>query len=244
MPKMTLLEMTQNILSAMDSDEVNSISDTVESLQVARVVVETYDELYANMVSASFKGLIKLDSLADPERPTTLAIPANVKSIDWVRYEAVDVPYKSVEQFLLDSFQITSEQVTMDPVSGSYFKIYTDRNPTCFTTFNNEWLVFDGFNSDTDSVLQQSKTTCWGQYSPSWDFSDDAYAPFLPASDYPGLLAEAKSSCFINLKQLSNSKEEQRSRRQRVRRMNDEWRANQRKPYDSVVDFGRKGHGR
>jgi hypothetical protein len=36
--KMTLLEMTQNILSAMNSDEVNSITDTVESLQVAEEI--------------------------------------------------------------------------------------------------------------------------------------------------------------------------------------------------------------
>jgi len=32
--KYTLLKMVQLILSAMDSDEVNGISDTVESLQV------------------------------------------------------------------------------------------------------------------------------------------------------------------------------------------------------------------
>ena len=52
MAKMTLLEMTQNILSAMDSDAVNSIGDTVESLQVADVIVETYYELFANVSSS------------------------------------------------------------------------------------------------------------------------------------------------------------------------------------------------
>ncbi len=34
----TLLEMTQKILEALGSDEVNSISDTVEAYQVARLL--------------------------------------------------------------------------------------------------------------------------------------------------------------------------------------------------------------
>jgi hypothetical protein len=42
MAKMTLLEMTQDILSDMDSDEVNSINDSVESLQVAQIIKTTY----------------------------------------------------------------------------------------------------------------------------------------------------------------------------------------------------------
>ena len=36
--KRTLLEMTQDILSAIDADEVNSIDDTVEATQVATII--------------------------------------------------------------------------------------------------------------------------------------------------------------------------------------------------------------
>jgi len=36
--KSTVLDMTQSILSGLGSDEVNSISDTTESLQVAEVI--------------------------------------------------------------------------------------------------------------------------------------------------------------------------------------------------------------
>ena len=43
MPKMSLLEMTQDILSDMDSDEVNSINDSVESLQVLGIIKNTYE---------------------------------------------------------------------------------------------------------------------------------------------------------------------------------------------------------
>jgi hypothetical protein len=45
MAKMTLLEMTQSILSAMDSDPVDSIDETVESIQVADIVKESFTNL-------------------------------------------------------------------------------------------------------------------------------------------------------------------------------------------------------
>lgn len=48
MPK-PLIEYVQDILSSMDSDEVNSISDTVESMQVATILKNCYEELVANI---------------------------------------------------------------------------------------------------------------------------------------------------------------------------------------------------
>ena len=48
MAKMTLLEITQDIMSDMDSDNVNSINDSVEALQVAQVVKTTYYNIISN----------------------------------------------------------------------------------------------------------------------------------------------------------------------------------------------------
>ncbi len=45
MAKLTLLDMTQNILSALDSDPVDSIDETVEAVQVAELVKEAYDKM-------------------------------------------------------------------------------------------------------------------------------------------------------------------------------------------------------
>ena len=46
--KYTLLEIVQEILSDMDSDEVNSIDDTVESQQVASIVRSAYMAIMSN----------------------------------------------------------------------------------------------------------------------------------------------------------------------------------------------------
>ena len=64
MPK-PLIEYVQDILSSMDSDEVNSISDTVESMQVATILKNCYEELVANIELPEEYTLFHLDSSSD-----------------------------------------------------------------------------------------------------------------------------------------------------------------------------------
>ena len=54
MPKQTLLEMTQHILSSMDSDSVNSYAETIESEQVATVIKDAYFNLINNLDIRTF----------------------------------------------------------------------------------------------------------------------------------------------------------------------------------------------
>ena len=84
--KMALLEMTQNILSAMESDEVNSIGDTVESLQVAEEIRTSYDVLFSNYEWPSLEGFVNLQALQDLDRPTHMRIPDDVEEIYWIQY--------------------------------------------------------------------------------------------------------------------------------------------------------------
>jgi len=84
--KMTLLEIVQNILSDMNSDEVNHISDTTESMQVASVVRDTYYELASNRLWPTNKQLITLTALSNSARRTHLRIPDNVAVVRDIRY--------------------------------------------------------------------------------------------------------------------------------------------------------------
>ena len=58
----TLLQMVQSILSDMDSEAVNSISDTVEAEQVASVIQETFFNIVAARYIPEHRPLIKLTS--------------------------------------------------------------------------------------------------------------------------------------------------------------------------------------
>ena len=247
--KLTLIEMTQNILSAMDSDEVNSITDTVESLQVAEVIRETYDELFANYDIPEFKALTQLTGLGDTDKPNYMQIPENVDKIEWLKYDyytdsATDyqkLTYLSPEDF----FELTSNRAGSSDIievtddSGVRMWIADNQNPQYWTTFDDEYIVFDSYDADIDSTLQETKSLVYARISQTFTMEDD-FIPHLDTNLFPYLLAEAKSVCFANLKQMPSSKEEQRSRRQRVRSQTDLWRARQHEPKTGGPDYGRR----
>ena len=59
--RMTLLEIVQDVLNDIDSDNVNSIRDTVESEQVAAIVKSCYFEMIGNRNWPHLKKLFQLE---------------------------------------------------------------------------------------------------------------------------------------------------------------------------------------
>lgn len=248
MAKMTLLEIVQNILSSMDSDEVNSINDTIESQQVAEVVKETYYDLFGDIYVPERKGIIKLDGLGDLDRPNYLRIPDAVTQIDWIKYKDSELgrylklDYYSPEDFLnrVLNNKSTDDNITVvTDDSGIELYIKNNKQPSFYTIFNDRDLICDSYDSDVDTTLQASKTFAWGYTEPSWT-NDDAFIPPLDSQHFPLLLSEAKSVCFVNFKQIANQKEEQRSRRHRVHFQYKKWKdKEQRKDQHTGVNFAR-----
>jgi len=109
-------------------------------------------------------------------------------------------------------------------------------NTPYWTSFDDEYIILDSFDSDVESTIQASKTQAHCYKDPSWSGTDGAI-PDLPAKVFPYFLAEAKSVCFNTIKQVANQKEEQRSRRQRTWLAKEKWRENGGQQYSK---FGRK----
>lgn len=235
MAKMTLLEMTQDILSDMDSDEVNSINDSTEALQVAQIIKSTYYTIVDGRDFAWLKEMFQLDASGSVSRPTYMRLPETIIDLDWVKYNTrrstdtkdkyMKVEYKLPEEFLAITDQrdssSSSVQTITDP-SGIKVYVYNDRAPKYFTSFDDETLVFDSFDSDIDSYLQNSKTQCYGKRSVVFTMSD-TFTPDLPVQMFSYLLNEAKSNCFVTLKQVANVKAEQNSITQKRRMSQEAW---------------------
>ncbi|MDE1830258.1 MAG: hypothetical protein KGI25_08045 [Thaumarchaeota archaeon] len=83
---MTLLEMTQNILSAMNSDEVNSISDTPESLQVATAIKTSYMNMLDRLSMPEHNQLVQLTASGNPDAPVLMYMPDGCTKINWLKY--------------------------------------------------------------------------------------------------------------------------------------------------------------
>lgn len=248
MAKLTLLQITQSILNDIDGDEVNSIADTIESAQVAQMVKDTFFEIIEHREWPHLNKLIQLTPQG-VSRPTHMNTDPTWNSIEWVKYNVrkatdtddkyVDILYMTPKEFTdyTDNRKSSDSDVDVitDP-SGVSLLISTDIRPTYWTTFDDDVLVFDSYDTLVDTNLQQSKTQCWGNVEAAWVHTD-AGVPDLPAKAFSYLLSEAKSTVSNALRQVGNAKEEQKSRRGRIHLSREKWRVSGGMTFP---DYGRK----
>jgi len=84
--------------------------------------------------------------------------------------------------------------------------------PTYYTSFDDEHIVMNSFDSSLELILQANKTRAYGSVYPAFTISD-SFEPDLDDNMLPYLLAEAKSTCFSLFKSGSDPKVEQSARR-------------------------------
>lgn len=249
MMKLTLLEIVQDILNDLDSDFANSIDDTVESHQVAQIVKSCYYEITANRNWPHQKRLITFQSSIDTGKPTYTRIPPEVKEVEWIKYdkrksgttkvEYRDVKYLYPDEFLRLVHSRNSEEDNVEVCSdwgATPVLVFNDRAPMYWTSFDDEWVVFDSYDSSVDDTIQSSKLQVHAYVSRPWEHRDD-FVPDLPEEAFPALVEEAKSTAFLALKQMANQKAEQKSARQQRWLSRKAWRANGGVRYE---DYGRR----
>jgi hypothetical protein len=250
MAKKTLLRIVQDILNDLDSDEVNSIDDTVESQQVATIVENVYIAMMTNRMWPHTRRLLQLESSGDISKPNYLKLPENLKQLDSFKYETTkktdtnitikDVHYKEPDDFLRYTSQRRSSDVNVQRVvdyTGTPLLVYKDTAPSYWTSFDDTYLITDAYDSEVDTTLQTSKTQCMAYIMPSWERSDTA-VPDLPIDAFTALIEEAKSTASLTLKQMANQKAEQNSKRQQAWLSRKAWRAHGGVTYEN---YGRKG---
>jgi len=229
MAKMTLIAMVQDVLNDMDSEDVNSLADsTEEALQVASIIRTTYYEIINSRYWPHLRDIGTLDAYADSDYPVHFRVAENVQTLEWLKYNSrsvtdtkdkyLDLDYMEPKDFidylnLRDSSKSNVRSVT--DISGTTLLILNDTAPTKWSSFDDEIIIMDAYDSAVDTTLQQSKLQAQTYREPTFSITD-AFIPDLPGKAFPYLLSESKSVAFNALRQVGNQKEEQRSRRQRT----------------------------
>jgi hypothetical protein len=250
--KYTVLDLTQNILSALNSDEVNSISDTVESRQVAEIVRTCYFNIITRAKLPEHMKLIQLTASGDPDFPVLMYRPDNVRRIDWIKYDTslLAVPAEPeytyvtilpMQQFLdmVNKFNPATHADNVDSflIDDITFYFKNDKKPEYCTIHKDFQIIFDSYDSAIDGTLQNSKTLCYGQIIPTFEMIN-TFIPEMDEAQFPLLLNEAKSLAFLELKQMSHEKAEQESRRQ-WRTLQKNKSTNEMSDFDKLPNFGR-----
>ena len=226
MDKPTLLEITQDVLNDISGDEVDSINDTVESIQTAAIVRSTFFGMMTSRNWPHTRNLTKPLSDATSVLPTHIEISDNVKEVISINYdkskdpsklEVQEVKYLSPEDFLRvtnnRNSNTSTTKIVVDP-SGVTLTIDSTVAPKYYTSFNDKTIVFDSYDSSVGNFLESGKFQIYAYIMPEWIHEDD-FVPPLPIEAFPSLIEEVKSRVAVKLRQQPDQKAEQESTRQR-----------------------------
>lgn len=234
MSKLTLLDATQKILSSLEFDPVNSITDTVESEQVAEELKTSYFTLMSQRDWPFLCGKNYFEGLGDTNNPTKMRMPETINKVKWVRYNDLKVDWLDPEFF---QEMLDQRKGTTNADANGYI---TNKQPEYWTTFDDSYVYFDSYDSSVDTTLQQSKCVIFAVNVPSWSHTDE-FTPTMPQKMFYTWLADAKSACFVNYKQTENTREERRAKLGRTIMQQESWRNEKGESrFNRKVNYGRK----
>lgn len=227
----SLLEAVQLILSSMDSDEVNSISDTVESNQVALILKSVYYDIATDVGLTEHDTLVELNASLDPTKPVLMTVPTNVVNISSIRYDVREdgdeyadyryLIYRPFDEFYQYQTNLRVEDNSVAEMSITLhgedfpFMYMTDRNPQYYTSIGENWVIFDAIDTSVDLTLQKSKTLCTATIYPPFTLEDN-FVPQLDPTQFSYWINKAKTRAFNELKQQINQESAAEARRQKV----------------------------
>ncbi len=231
--KQSVLTLVQGVLNEMSSDNVNSIDDTTESMQVAQMLSDVFYEIVSSRTWETHQELIALDSSSDSEKPNYMRVPDAVQEMEWFRYNNIQagqtrnqwrtITYLSPAEFLKQTSNYNNDEANVTVVTdfnGTPISIRNDIDPRYWTSFDDDYVVTDAYNSAVETTLQSSKSQAYVRREPTMTLVDD-FVVDLPTEAFSLLKIVLKSRAFENVKQKDSrtiSMEEQRQRNRMSRK--------------------------
>ena len=252
MAKITLLEIVQNILNDADSDNVNSINDTVESVQAAMVVRDVYRQIVDLHDLGTLKTVVQLTATSGTT-PNVMERPEGFHTIEWVKYDKrltaggvqnfERVDYMDPGDFLdMVHMRSTSDSnVTAVTLStGIIIPVVNDQAPQYYTIMDrgSDELVFDSYDSGLETNLQTSKSVAYGTSRPDLTLAD-ATTLALPRHLETLVQREARAM-FFDLYKDGVTAEVDRTRRRAEVRAQRHRHIVKNSDNDNRPDYGRK----
>jgi len=147
MARLTTLQIIQKALSAINSDNVSSISETVESEQVKDILDTVYDKLLDDFPWYHLRefGTLEVTSTAHQ-----MKIPNTVMQVNFVRYNKKDITYIDPYDMLV---MLDGRDTTLTEVDAN--GAVNNRDPRYWTSYDDENIIFDGYDSSLVSSLSK-----------------------------------------------------------------------------------------
>lgn len=245
--KKNVLQYVQSALNVMDSDQVDKIADTEESMQVAELLRDLYFEMLERQDWSFLKGPVEITAAADTSAPTKLIMPEDLTNLLnlWYNisesgYEKRELCWVEPDEFvrMFGDVSSTTNQLLISAGNNIQFYVKTNEMPRYWTTFDDENIFCNAYDSDIESTLTGSRVLAHGVTVPTFTVSDN-FVPDLPVHMVP-LLQHTLNATASNLfKQMRSIEDEKREVRQLAQARRRNRRAQKRTSYYHN-NFGRK----
>lgn len=227
MSKKTLLKIVQLIGERIGSDEIDTLTETIEAVEIVSILELTYDEILDRRdweflrdrtlrMKARAGGDTKLFNLDMPSIVTRLQC---VKYIDdngkFPELEYVE-PCVFIER--LDGRNVGDANVTaIANDDGVLLNIITDAPPTFFTSFDEDTISFDAYDATRGTGNQAGDSIIIANVKPAMDFTDATATFPIPERMGTLLLNEAMATAGVQLRQVTDARAERIARRQGIK---------------------------
>ena len=223
MAKRTILQLVSQLGEGIESDEIESLNETIEASDIANILEQTYKEILNRKTWEFMKGHIR-QLEASTLGANVLTIPADVLKVEKITYKDsngffVDVTYLSAEDFMMIvQARNTANDNTIAIVNaaGVSINVRTDATPLYWTSFDEATVTFDAYdtalgieNLPTDSVIISD-------VMPVTDFTDPLAVLNIPERMETLVFNEALSTCNYRLRQTADPRTDRIARRQNI----------------------------
>lgn len=234
--KYTLLDFVQKTLSAIDSQNVSDVSASPESEQVVLIVNRVYEDMLSRR-DWPFLRTVGVNLVTTGPELWELTLPSDTMTLEYLRYNKKDLIYKTPAEFKYDiDFRDTSKtEVNSDG-------IYTDRNPSYWTSYDDETITFDAYDSTFTGLLP---ALCYIQYIKDiGELTDNSDIPELPTRFHNVMLNGVLAIAFDELAQDTTKSQRKEAEFKKGMSRMFRWARNFKEsmPKTFDYDFGRKAN--
>lgn len=215
MERYTLLELVNTVGESMDYETYNDIGETPESERITRICRTVFAKLLSTFGWKHLHTLARLEGLSDPNQPMLMKIPTEISRVHSVWYDRTpgdeddlkvgNIAYlEDPQDFLRRIYQRKSTDDNVEEYEtqdGLPLLIFTDRAPKFCTSFDDNVLVFDAYNSSVESTLHANKSMVYGVKAGAWQ-NENTFIPPLPAEHFPMYLSKCIVEANEKLRQV------------------------------------------
>lgn len=202
--KYTLLDLTQSVLSSLSAEEVNSIGDTTESMQVAEIIRQKYFDIINRVPLPDHEQLVQLDASLDTDSPVLMFVPEGISNLTWLKYynsNPVDTAATTSTHGVNTDIEETAGWATTSTTSiliGTGSKVFTVASGQTITAGDNALALHDVNNYmigtvtsyvGTTLTLSITETVGAGTYT-SWSITQDLSIVTPPGYQYVNILPQ------------------------------------------------------